>query len=447
MYRLLIADDEALEREGIEWIVKRMMPDTFEIIHAENGRTAIRKAEEFHPHIIMMDIRMPGIQGLEALKEIKAQHPNVKMVLVTAYEYFEYAKEALSLGVHEYLVKPAKRDQIALLLQRLVVEIEQEQRRRNDELAVRDKLFQLLPLAETELALIFMTDQVNEVELEHLADMLEISIGHGCALVLALPELGAEKKKIYETVKNAAKGIVKERLGCAVSSMVHRHMAVFLLDKLQTGDKVLREEAFHLGSELVDVLERHGIAITVGIGSVGAGIEGIRRSYYEGVFASTYDNQGRSLHRFEDLNLSSAEGNGEHANPSVTDSGTESAYVEQAINQIREEREQRTGNVLDKAVSFIRERYLEELSLEDVADHVHLNSYYFSKVFKQQTGETFIDYVTRLRIGKAKELMKDGQLSLKEVCYQVGYKDPNYFSRVFKKVTGVTPSEHRIQLQ
>ncbi len=78
MYRILIADDETLEREGIEWIINRMMPDTFEIIHAENGRTAIQKAEEYRPHIVLMDIKMPGIQGLEALKEIKARNPHVK---------------------------------------------------------------------------------------------------------------------------------------------------------------------------------------------------------------------------------------------------------------------------------------------------------------------------------------------------------------------------------
>ncbi|WMT41353.1 AraC family transcriptional regulator [Paenibacillus sp. D2_2] len=118
-----------------------------------------------------------------------------------------------------------------------------------------------------------------------------------------------------------------------------------------------------------------------------------------------------------------------------------------AIRQIREEREQSTHNMLEKAVAYIHSKFQEDLSLEDAAEHVHLNPYYFSKLFKQQTGETFIDYVTRLRIDKAKVMIKDSGLSLKEVCYSVGYKDPNYFSRVFKKVTGVTPSEYRLQLQ
>lgn len=455
MYRLLIADDEALEREGIEWIVNRMMPNTFEIIHAENGRIAIQKAYEFRPHIIMMDIKMPGIQGLEALKEIKAHNPQVKMIMVTAYEYFEYAKEALSMGVTEYLVKPAKRDHIVALLQRLVTEIDQDQRKRNEEFTMRDKLFQLLPLAETEMALVFMSDQVNETEVGQLAEILELSIDKGCAMVLALPEmgqlphkdLGVEKKKIYETVKNVAKGFMKDRAYCVVSSMVHWHMAIFLLEKTSGKDAVLREEARGLGVKLLENLcEQREIDATVGIGSVRADIEGIRRSYFEGVFASTYHKQWGSLCHFEDLTLPSVDGQAETADPWVTDHAAERTYVELAIQSIREEREQRTWSVIDDAITFIQDKFCEELSLEDVAEHVHLNPYYFSKVFKQQTGETYIDYVTRLRIDKAKEWIRDGQLSLKEVCYLVGYKDPNYFSRVFKKVTGVSPTEFRNQI-
>ncbi|MCJ8012944.1 AraC family transcriptional regulator [Paenibacillus sp. KQZ6P-2] len=449
MYRLLIADDEALEREGIEWIVNRMMPDTFEIHHAENGRIAIQKAAEFHPHIVMMDVRMPGIQGLEALKEIKAQNPQVKMVLVTAYEYFEYAKQALSLGVQEYLVKPAKRDQIASVLMRLVNEIKADRRQRNEQLAVRDKFFQLLPLGETEIALHFMSDQVNETEVEHLADILGISIHKGCALVLAFPELGDEKKKVYDTVKGLTHGMTKDRWGAVVSSMVHSHMAVFLLEKPQTGMEAIQEGAVQLGTKLAEALTgRYGITISVGIGSVQPEVTGIRRSYYEAVFASKFENKWGSLCRFEDLSMADRNGSGKATSQMPGEaSAEESTYVELAIRQIREEREQSTTNMLDRALDYIREKFQEEISLEDAAEHVHLNPYYFSKVFKQQTGETFIDYVTRLRIDKAKDMMKNGELSMKEVCYAVGYKDPNYFSRVFKKVTGVTPSEYRVQLQ
>lgn len=447
MYRLLIADDEALEREGIEWIVTRMLPDTFEIIHAENGRTAIQKAEQYHPHIVMMDVRMPGIQGIEALREIKTRNPRVKMILVTAYETFEYAKEALSLGVKEYLVKPAKREQIVALLQRLIVEIEEEQNKRAEELELRDKLFQLLPLAETEIALDLMSEQIKEMEVKQVADLLGLSLDKGCSMVLAVPE-STEKKQLYMVIKTFIQDTIKDRCDYVMSSLVHHHLVIFFLGSLDCDDRMIREEAVHTGAKLQEeLLSQRNIAVSIGIGSVQVGIEGIRRSYYEAVFASTYDNKWGSIHQFEDLHA--AEGHDPNKRVealSPNDASMKNAYVQLAIQQIREEREQRTSNMLDKAITYIVERYQDDVSLEDVAEHVHLNPYYFSKVFKQQTGETFIDYVTRLRLEKAKVLMENLELSLKEVCYQVGYNDPNYFSRVFKKVTGMTPTEYRAQL-
>lgn len=449
MYRLLIADDEALEREGIEWIVNRTMPDTFEIIHAENGRIAIEKAAEFHPHIVMMDVRMPGIQGLDALKEIKEHNPGVKMILITAYEYFEYAKQALSLGVQEYVVKPAKREQITALLERLLRDIKREREERNEQLAMRDQYLQLLPLAETEIALHMMSDQVNETEAESLADILGLSIRKGCAIVLAFPEMGDEKKRVYDTVKAQARQSIKHGCGAVVSSMVHSHMAVFLLGQPQASDGLLGEAAAQLGATIAESLSAQcGIVISVGIGTVNSEVAGIRRSYYEAVFASKFDGRWGSLYRFEDLNIAGRDltGEGSAASGAGEGAGEESTYVELAIRQIREEREQSTSNMMDRAAVYIRERFREDISLEDAAEYVHLNPYYFSKVFKQQTGESFIDYVTRLRIDEAKELMKDEALSLKEVCYAVGYKDPNYFSRVFKKVTGATPTEYRLQM-
>lgn len=114
-------------------------------------------------------------------------------------------------------------------------------------------------------------------------------------------------------------------------------------------------------------------------------------------------------------------------------------YVMSALQRIREQREVQTLTMLGRAKMYIEERFNDELSLEEVADFVHLNPHYFSKIFKQEYGETFIDFVTRLRIDKAISLIKEGNLALKEISFEVGYKDPNYFSRVFKKITGFLP--------
>ncbi|WP_054027919.1 AraC family transcriptional regulator [Bacillus sp. FJAT-28004] len=445
MYRLLIADDEALEREGLELIVERMLPNTFQIIHAENGRVAIEMAEEYRPHIVLMDVNMPGIQGLEAIREIKLTLPDAKFVMVTAYDYFAYAKEALSLGVKEYLVKPAKREQVVHTLQQLIQELELEKRKRSDELELRQKVSQLMPLAENELAMMFMVDNVTNTDIEQLSEWLSFPLGQGCAIVIAFPEQVKtnHKQKIYDTIRSFVKTTIKNSI---VSSFIDRHMAIFINHDEAFVDADWKAAGTALGEELSTIAERQLEAdILVGIGKTRSGVEGLRKSYFEAVFASNYYEQCGKICHFDEL-IHGAVPSLDRVNKQPENmEAIPEAYVLSAMQRIREQREKQTQTVLDRAQRFIQSKYTEDLSLEEVADSVHLNPHYFSKIFKQQVGTTFIDYVTALRIDKAKALMATGQLSLKEVCFEVGYNDPNYFSRVFKKVTGVTPSDYRGQ--
>lgn len=448
MYRLLIADDEALEREGLEWIVQRMMPDTFEVLHAENGRMAIEQAEEHRPHIILMDVHMPGIQGLAALREIKERLPDTKMVLVTAYDYFAYAKEALSIGVKEYIVKPANREQVVRTLSQLVDELDQEKRKRSEELELRDKLSQLQPMMENELALIFMVDQVLDTGAEQLAEWLDFPLDHCCSIVIAFSDavLAGDKKKIYDTFRSFAK---TQENPAIISSVIDRHLAIFLRQPPSLTFTDWLEKMKLYGAKLISLAERQlNRVVSIGIGSARRDAEGLKKSYYEAVFASTYFEQAGKVCLFDELKGGAQESaRSADSNPLLQGGGPNRSYVLSALQRIREEREQQTFTALDRAKRYIQERYAEDLSLEEVAEFVHLNPHYFSKIFKQQVGDTFIDFVTGLRIEKAKALIQNEELSLKEVCFEVGYKDPNYFSRVFKKTTGVTPTEYRAQIK
>jgi len=106
-------------------------------------------------------------------------------------------------------------------------------------------------------------------------------------------------------------------------------------------------------------------------------------------------------------------------------------------------KEEQSSSVIDKAKDYISARYNKDISLDDVSREVDISPYYFSKIFKEETGENFIEYVTNIRISKAKELLQSSDLSIKEICGEVGYADPNYFSRTFKKNVGVTPTEYK----
>ena len=117
------------------------------------------------------------------------------------------------------------------------------------------------------------------------------------------------------------------------------------------------------------------------------------------------------------------------------------------MDSLRERKEHSRSHVVQRAILFVTQRFKEEISMEQTAEYVNLSPYYFSKLFKLQTGENFSDYLTRLRIEESKRLIAQRSLSLKEICYEVGYKDPNYFSRVFKKAVGISPSEYRQQIE
>lgn len=521
MYRILIADDEALEREGLEMMVSRMMGGTFQFIHAENGRKAIQLAEEHRPDIIFMDINMPGIQGLEAIKEILSRHPQTKMILVTAYDYFAYAKEAVALGVKDYILKPAKKEEIVATLQKMVLELDQEKRKRGEELELKEKLSRLLPVVESEFAIMLMLDYVREMDLQQLIHMLDYKWDTGYSMVLSFHQeekrageaFYLRKRNVYEAVKS----YIKPQLPCIVSPMIGSQIALFIPCGQNRLNYSHRVESLEWGRRLRQWVEgQFTISIAVGIGAIHEGMEGLRRSYHEAVMVSsdpsaivtvrhyddilqvtkqesfTLDDEKQlmdALYRldqeeavqkfavmFEKLERSTG-GNMEACRNEIIAlflsisrklsqagvNGENVAYFKEVhhpdhlrqmaqyrlqhmISEIKDEREKRNVHMIDRAISFIHEKHKEDISMEQVAEYVNLSPYYFSKMFKMQVGETFIDYLTGLRINQAKELIHQQEYSLKEICFEIGYKDPNYFSRVFKKVTGVTPTEYRQQV-
>ena len=117
--------------------------------------------------------------------------------------------------------------------------------------------------------------------------------------------------------------------------------------------------------------------------------------------------------------------------------------VEIATQNILSKREECSNNIVDNAREYIKANYSKALNLDEVSYYVNVSPYYFSKIFKEGTGENFIEYLTNIRIEKAKELLSNTDYSMKEICVMVGYSDPNYFSRSFKKNVGVTPTEYK----
>ena len=286
MYRLLIADDEPIEREGLELTITKGLPDLFKIDHAENGRVAIELTEKNHYDIIFMDIKMPGIQGLEAVEVIRKKLPLAKVIIVSAYDYFSYAKAAISLGVREYLLKPAKREHIITLLKGLITEIEKDNQKRVSELHQIEMLSHFRPFTENELSLMIMLNTIQDLSSDEISKLLDFKVEYGYSNVVLIDSynslLDHELKRIYECVKH----YMKSDNNCIVSPIVDGKIAIFepieierlnLIQEIEIKNKAKRLEEY--------VIKQTGYQINCAVGSIQKGIDGWRKSYFEAMYS------------------------------------------------------------------------------------------------------------------------------------------------------------------
>ncbi|PGL67817.1 hypothetical protein CN925_19120 [Bacillus sp. AFS055030] len=392
------------------------------------------------------------------------------------------------------------------LLQKMISEIEVDHKKRLQELESIENLSLIRPLTENECTLMLMFNTVQELNVNQMSRILGFEIKFGYVSVIQLPKEVVQNEKEQRRVYECVRHFIKSSKDCLVSPVVDGQLAIFFpLDSKQE-DEIQKREAFQDALKTIDYIENQtGYKTMIGIGSIKRGIEGLRNSYNEAVKAHIKCNEFTSVSFYsKDFSLSISNEEKQvlidsfrkadledvlyqfnqiyerFINHDVTHLRTEfislfnqivhslrSSSIEvekihiadvEDVNQLKElieqqitilitkidrEKEIKMNHLMILAREYITHHFIEDLSLDQVANYLKLNPFYFSKLFKKQTGETFSDYLMNIRINKAKELMERRELNLKEISYQVGYNDPNYFSRVFKKCTNESPKEYR----
>jgi len=503
--KLLIVDDEQIEREGLQAMLHKGFPE-LEIEQAKNGLIAVQMAEEFEPDLILMDIKMPGMNGLEAVERIREDYPVIKFVMVTAYDMFEYARQAIKLGVKDYLIKPSKASEIMATVGKVLKEIEEERKSLAVNKFQQDAVQRALMLVETDVVTQLLFDHVHEVHLDELVGLLDVQTNERFVMMVMMPS-GSEKhySEIKERVRRTGSGWVGAMYGRQLPIIVFREL-----------DKTFRSQAIFLAREILSVGKSDlGAGWFVGIGNAYRSMDQIRQSYQESLIASmdptlpvkyrfyadvpvlspVHDAQQakqQEIQFFDQIRL----GQWEQIHTNVTNfiqryenEGSDLLQTQQRVlellwitsrvlsemgvdtktplfsfqaqdyRQLRAE----TGHLLDRMKQsyvehyerlepdtiqqikkYIIEHSHQNISLDSIGRKVGLSPFYISKVFKEQLGVNYIDFLTECRIEKAKKLMvSDPEKSLKEITFEVGYHDPNYFSKVFKKVCDTSPTEYR----
>lgn len=527
MYRIMLADDEGIVLDSLKMIIEKHFPGECQIETAKTGRDVIELAETFRPDIAFMDIQMPGINGIEAIREIKKSSPSTEFIILSAYDKFDYAREAINLGVLEYVNKPFSARSITEVLGKAMKAVDSRKKKRSDDLRIREKMETVMPIIENGFIYAIMFQEISMEDVENYRQLLGMSADHGCMLALAVGDdqhgnqmtntvgAGVRTQRNYAQVRE----LLKETWDCVVGSVISNKIPVFLPMKTGKMDYEERIDMIDVCRELIRKLKRMtDITFRIGIGS----IRKLNKSMdsYEEALKALVNSTGSVAHvddlpircrydeeypidlekeLFDSLKSGKREeceriaghyfdwmlDNYDEKNMSVRLKTLEfvlyaehAAYLDGGMTYHFREREhylpfvmnaeknsdlrawfvERFGNscsnmvtkkgehenqLVARAQIYIQENFQKDLSLDEVSRYMDLSPYYFSKLFKEETGSNFVEYVTNLRIRKAKELLAGDGGSMKEICAAVGYGDPNYFSRIFKKNTGVTPTEYR----
>lgn len=528
MARILICDDEGIVRQSLQYMIEKAFGDECELEYARNGRTAIELAESFHPDIILMDIQMPGINGIEAMQEIRKEDKHVVFIVLTAYDKFEYTQKSIDVGVMSYLTKPINRDVLTDTLRRAIRQVKERREKTRNDLKIKEKLEAVIPMIENGFVYSVLMEGNSREEYTGYRDLLNIEEDYGYVMVLECGEelhkgeltntvgSGIKLQKHYlvfrDTVKEAVGGIVGALMankvivlipsGEAAEEYSRRVMKIentrALLRKLEQQTELRfkagigtvkswkdMEESYQEALESVhqpvgkvihakDINTSCGYADDYPIELEKALFDAVRAGEVEtavdlgGRFMDwlqgyqpelkhiarlkvlefvlwaehiAYIQGGISEYRFEDR-----EGYMEMVLSFTSYQQLRNWFMkklETSVSHVAKKQQMKTDSVVEQAKAYIAEHFNKELSLEEMARQIGISPYYLSKLFKETEGTGYIEYTTKLRMDYAKEQLGSTDRSIKEICHDAGYQDPNYFSRIFKKWTGRTPTEYR----
>ncbi|MBN2873462.1 MAG: response regulator [Spirochaetales bacterium] len=416
-YRILVAEDEQLERVALVRIVSALEGYDIEVVEAVNGRQAVEQATRGRIDIALLDIRMPGMDGMRAAHELRTLWPPIRIVFVTAFDQFDYAREALRLGVDEYLVKPASPDEVRDTIERILSDKEGEYSSASPGQTEDRSVDEAMAMLEDELRKDLFDDTLDG---DRLLSFFRLRGAQG-ARVLALA------MRVDVRAGSDGSGAVDTRafLGACVNQLESAGWIVVAGSSGKDARCAAAERIAPSGSvpePLVDIkpLLDHIAALAGHLHRVSVRI-GARLS--PGGLDSTPIGSARKA-----LALTSIDTPVVMLLPDDThDTGT--LYGG------------RSSVTVDRALRYMMEHLAENVSLVDVAGAVGCAPSHLSRLFGKNGGDTFVHVLCKLRTDAARELLKTGQYRIKEVCALVGFRDQAYFSRVYRKYEGTSPRD------
>jgi two-component system response regulator YesN len=534
MIKVFLVEDEFVVREGIKEIID-WTGNGFEFVgEASDGELAYPLIQESKPDILITDIKMPFMDGLELSRLVKARLPDIKIIILSGYDEFEYAKEAISIGITDYLLKPITGAKLLTAVKKVGDAIEEEKKKslfikqyekEQIENAKRDKrkFFQRLVtekqtvsqilenarncgvelLANRYEIILFQIYSENEIsiysdeiskaseKIELLSDKFSYALMidrgvDGWAFIMKETE-GASLDELEADMETQIKEALAEyddvtyfggigtritRLSefplsfkAANRALAYRYFGgknQMLRSDSQPAD-INNDESFCLGTLSSKQADRKIVESFLKSGLKGEAGDFVDRYFEEMgdkntqslIFRQymTMDMYMAAVSMLEQIGYSSSEladrcGDFDVMANAFSDIDDIKSYLKNVFEtaiEMREDVSRRKYNtVLQEAVEFINKNYdNEDISLNAVAANANMSPNHFSTIFSQEMNQTFIEFLTTVRMDKAKELLRSSSMRTSEIANAVGYKDPHYFSYLFKKTQDCTPREYK----
>jgi two-component system response regulator YesN len=423
MYKVFFADDEAAMRTGLRESIIRGGSDFVLVGEASDGEFALSLIAETLPDILITDVRMPFMDGIELSRRVSRTMPWVKIIILSGHDEFEYAKEAIKIGVTEYILKPVTSETLFGVLKEAarLIEDERERRRAVEILQKEVSDARGLQMERVLSNLVYGIPDSAPLESVGLADFMSRP-GRLVSVVEAVPFSPGDVRAVFRAISSIRAAISQNDNVKSFPEGAGRIVCVFTAKD----EGSLEEDAYAAAQAMKYEVERNSpCLVRVAIGSPVTVTDELPKSMAQAL---------RALDRLDDAHRSMILGSRD----------IDGLGLGLGKNVCRGVKQSRCDGVIEKSRDFIKKRYADSaISLNTVADAVGLSPNHFSTVFSQETGETFIECLTKTRLEKAMELLQSTSARASEIACMTGYNDPHYFSYVFRKNVGMSPSEYR----
>ncbi len=500
MIKLLIAEDEHLERKAIKFFINKLYQQEIEIVaEVSNGEEAFLQALENKVDLVLMDIQMPKVNGLKAAEKLKEKAPEMEIIILTAHSEFDYARKSIKIGVSDYLVKPYVEEDFKEVIDSALQKIKTQKKENEKAEKLLKKIQNITPVLEKEIILniIYNTESSLNSFLEH-KNMLGVQGENYLFMTINYDNNTKIEDSLYlrirEDLKNIFDGlisynglinsiflIIDDNIELKMKSIDFQEFDKLIKNKAKTKkreiiiNKSSISDNFQEISEIYNQTKESAVDAQFSINNYPYQSE---KKVFAKIIDKNYELAQKEFNKIYNYLLQEEKNNliriksflrrflvflnrrlMEYYNeqqPFLEMQNLENEielidnpeglkiYFEQILENLVEDlcnnaKEQKV-EIIETVKDYINENYKEDISLEDVAEHISFSKYYLSKLFKEVEGINYKDYLIKARMEEAKKRLKKGD-KIKVVACEVGYSDRNYFSRAFKKYTGISPGK------